>query len=812
MTAHPRPLVLQFPWGERTFWGDEQVYLWFRGVWGPDAVKGALMALEAWALGQLASGRALDEVLRETLEGHESAAALGIAVSLMLSARTATPGGVPLVGSARLWDWDLKRWQHDRGHNPNMIAFAMSHDSDGREALRASNALAIRQWSLRDLAVLFVLSADVPIREAAQSAIQAFEQNPPLDFTEELENPDRLAAAQRTALIWSRLGDPENYTVEPTSGGAAVMIAHTNPHQNDPDVVEAAERLRTMNDQAGLQLWASDCFEKKGLSDRMPLDQAVAGARALDQPDLFEQPREIGIGSMAQSAVAGVAAAALRFANLTPADADWARQTVRRAAFTPESPSELFIAGSVVPDHPCIYAARGLAALVGDRRNAKVARETLLLLALHPLELVSSTALSEAMGCWAIDRKFAWTALDLGLRLSVGHPVDRPSAYGYDHTSNRRAMAAAHKAALRRLKSRGPDFTLPAPPAAWERSTPSDTTPPVRPRGGRSPRGTGWRDPATFLRWDFLPKVLSGVPIRQILAEADYRAALLTLCGQLLDWTIQRLVPAWLDGQESDQRERRSTDLLEWRRELGRYLAKVGLILPADEVRRRFLDPIFALEDEFAFSLIAPTVDVTSAAGVLDPVVVAPSALPTLNACVDRILVSPKWAGARRSGGDLYGYDLPMIVPDLMFVAHLNAGGASRFANGDWHEFSLISPIIERMTRAVGDVPIVAQSFLIACERALPFVSASWFAELALSMVSDHGRPNGWRGWSLQGRLASVVQMVAERGHPLAEDVAKTMLRTLDALIDMGDRRAAALQISEIFKDVRTDPQKADSA
>ncbi|MDA8250545.1 MAG: hypothetical protein M0Z28_15420 [Rhodospirillales bacterium] len=699
MTAHPIPLMLQFPWGERTFWGDAHVYLWFRGVWGPDAVTGALMALEAWALGQLESGRVLNEVLQETLEGHESAAALGIAVSLMLNARTTTPAGVPLIGSARLWGWDLKRWQHDRGHNPNMIAFATSHDSDGREALRASNALAFRQWSLRDLAVLFVVSADSLIREAAQNAIQAFEQNPPVDFAEELEDPERLAAAQRTALIWSRLGNPENYTVEPTSDGTAVVIAHTNPHQNDPDVVEAAERLRAMNDQAALQLWASDCFEKKGLSDRMPLEQALAGARALDQPDLFEQPREFGIRSMAQSAVAGVAAAALRFARLTSTDADWAWQTIRRAAFTPESPHELFFAGAVVPDHPCIYAARGLAAMVGAARHSKMARETLLRLALHPLELVSATVLSEAMGCWVLDRKFAWTAFDLGLRLSVGYPVERPSAYGYHHTSNRHAMEASYQVAVRRLKSRRADFTLPAPPAAWERSTSTDAAAPARPRGRRSPRGTGWREPETFLRWDFLPKVLRGVPIRQILADADYRAALLTLCEQLLDWTIQRLVPPWVDEQAPGQRDHRSTDILEWRRNLGQFLAEVGLVLPADEVRRRFLDPIFALEDELAHSLIAPIVDVTSAAGLLDPVVVAPSALPTLNGCADRILASGEWAKGRRSGGDLHGYNLPMIVRDVMFVAHLDAGGALRFANGDWREFGLISPIIERMTR-----------------------------------------------------------------------------------------------------------------
>ncbi len=35
----PIPIELEFPWGAQTFWGDAQVYLWFRGVWGNDAVE-----------------------------------------------------------------------------------------------------------------------------------------------------------------------------------------------------------------------------------------------------------------------------------------------------------------------------------------------------------------------------------------------------------------------------------------------------------------------------------------------------------------------------------------------------------------------------------------------------------------------------------------------------------------------------------------------------------------------------------------------------------------------------------------------------
>jgi hypothetical protein len=38
---------------------------------------------------------------------------------------------------------------------------------------------------------------------------------------------------------------------------------------------------------------------------------------------------------------------------------------------------------------------------------------------------------------------------------------------------------------------------------------------------------------------------------------------------------------------------------------------------------------------------------------------------------------------------------------------------------------------------------------------------------------------------------------------PLEPSLATAMLRILDRLVDMGDRRSAALQTSEVFKEVR---------
>lgn len=116
------------------------------------------MALEHWALGQLDKGRALDDVVHDVLEGHDGCAALGIAVSLILKVGCPTPVGVAIIGSSRIWSWDLHRWQHDRGMPINLIAFSSSPGSLDHRATLDSNALPFRRGTLRDLAPLFVLA------------------------------------------------------------------------------------------------------------------------------------------------------------------------------------------------------------------------------------------------------------------------------------------------------------------------------------------------------------------------------------------------------------------------------------------------------------------------------------------------------------------------------------------------------------------------------------------------------------------------------------------------------------------------------
>ncbi len=206
----PIPLVLTFPWGPQTFWGDVQVYQWFRGIGAPAPVDCALMALERWAFQELDNGRDIDSALSDVVEGHDSVAVLGIAAALALTAQTASPGLLPIATAQRLWRWDIPRMIHDRSLPPNLIGFAVRDHDDHFEALKAGNARPCRSDELRTVAMVFVLSADDALREAACSAIAGFPNDLPYEVEEQRNDPGYTAEARRTAEIWTEIAKPEN--------------------------------------------------------------------------------------------------------------------------------------------------------------------------------------------------------------------------------------------------------------------------------------------------------------------------------------------------------------------------------------------------------------------------------------------------------------------------------------------------------------------------------------------------------------------------------------------------------------------------
>ncbi|HEY1748814.1 MAG TPA: ATP-binding protein [Xanthobacteraceae bacterium] len=800
--ATPRPLVLRFPWGAQEFWGTNQTYMWSRGQWGAYPVACGLMALEHWALGEVEGGRAVDEVFEDILRGHESCAVLAIVVLLALNTRRLSAVTLPLATSQMLWHWDIARSISDRSPT-NLMGFIRPSDMPHARAVQTANGRAERRLEVRWLASLFVIAGEEPLREAAQAAIKAFPENLPLTFDEEANNSDRIKELRRTAEIWSEVGELELYATRPAPDGSGVLIELQGPSAAAPDVVAVRERQARMNNQLELLLWTDRSLGSRSISETLALSDAVDRARRLNHIDLFDIAYDTAtLDSMDQGAVAGVAAVALCYGGELDAETlAWAQDVTERAARTPERRDGSWFAGSKLIHHPCLYAVTGVDGLLRRGVAGPVWRRVLLELGGHPLEEVSENAIGRALALWETDPRLAWAGLNLGIRISTASHDALPQVHGYDHATEPDRVAAAVAASLAEIDAGEPRTALEPVPEAWVFA-------PVPERDGwphrRGHEQPVWREPDIFLRWDFLPKILARIPIAAAMGDALRRPAFIGFCVALLGWTNERLSPSWRDDNE-ERRERRTSDLMEWRSRLLGFLAQVALQMEPDEADRRLVQPILGhTDDEIADSLIHPFVDGLVACGIMDAPQIDLNALRYVEACRDRLLRDRAWERARWDDGQISGFDLPEIVRVLFLIGVAHAPAAARFANGDWSEIGRMLPLIDPLVRAAGDVPAVMGSFLTLCERSMEHYAADAFVEqVSVALDRQEGIPLGWRDTTIPARIAALVHGFAEKASPLRPELAATMLRILDRLVDMGDRRSAALQTSEVFKEVR---------
>ncbi len=143
------------------------------------------------------------------------------------------------------------------------------------------------------------------------------------------------------------------------------------------------------------------------------------------------------------------------------------------------------------------------------------------------------------------------------------------------------------------------------------------------------------------------------------------------------------------------------------------------------------------------------------------------------------------------------------IVKHLFFADLGYAGWAVRFANGKWAEVEAVTPVFEPILRAHGSVTFVASAWMNLCESSFEHYPVQHFVDNLEHLLVGEGPPPGWRNTQLPGRLSGLIQRFSERQQPMPLAMAQKFLKALDRLVDIGDRRAAAVQLSEVFRSVR---------
>lgn len=800
--ATPLPLVLVFPWGRQEFWGDDRHYVWFRGQGGPQVVECALMTLERWAIAQFDAERPLDELLQQLLEGHTSIGILGIAVHLALRAKQVSPSTLALLRSLRLWRLDLRRVvQEQQLQSAGLIGFEMgATDPLHRQAVADSNQITSRRLELRDLVPFFVLGGDTTLRDACRAALDDFPNRLEFAYQEEEQDSEHVADLRHTAELWSEMGHIENYKAEPVPGrDDVVQISMSSPRHEAPEVQASLQRHAQVTREMELWLWVDKCFTSRHWAPGFSVDEAIERARELTKTTTAGRSNSFMPDSgFTEGAIAGTAASVICFADASGHEA-WADATIESFRVAQDEMSDDTFAGSVIPWHPKIFVAHALAARIKSGREHPGDREALYRLVTHPLDVVSFVALAGVAGCWERDVRFAWCGLNLGLRLA--QLVSKQGMYRLDDDARRQVesghRAAMLAAALDEYRAQGPlpDWVRPRP--SWVRAA-QDAENPQTPDVEEE---EGWR--STDDLWDgrYAANVLQRVPVAVAMASSG-REHLVDSLEAFVGWTLDTINPAWRTERRRG-RERGDGNLYEWEDQLGRMVASIAPYLPADEILQRLLQPILAQPDEIAMRLLAPFTVSLVCGEVLDAPEICEDTLHLLQAVLERTLENEDLRRSPYNDGRMGGFDLPKLVDSLLFVVVEHASGATRFANGVWEELDQVMPLVDRMTRAAGWHPYVMRQFIKLCELSGAAYPADTFADQVLAQIVDGRLPAGWKGSLVSAEIAALVQAQADRQHPLPTALARKLLKVLDALVDLGDRRSAALQQSESFRGVR---------
>ncbi len=420
----PLPVTINLPSGFREFWGDTQVYCWFRGTTvGSYPVISALMALEEWMERQIEADINVEALFEKVLSGSNSVAVLGICLSMALAyPEKCLKVALPIASCPDIWEMDISRLAYDSTNSWNGFKEWDESKKLYYEVLERRNKRPQRSREIRSLAMYYVLSSNDSLRVPFEQAVEKFTENLPFRYQEEKLDPNAVAALREKMENYQVFGRRENYRQQQVGEHWHIWV------ERPEEIRKRNEELLAPNFEwerwLGVYLWAEETIKNGKAQEKMTLEEAVAAAKELQTSEDFTQSDQEDISGVTRlQAIAGVAAAILI------ADFEWARtqnhlewcRAILLAAARMAEASMYALSPSSVK----VYAGRGLALLATHGVADIEVRQQILQLISESLRRFShagevvKAVFGGLQNAWNVDRVLCWNALSLCLSLSI---------------------------------------------------------------------------------------------------------------------------------------------------------------------------------------------------------------------------------------------------------------------------------------------------------------------------------------------------------------------------------------------------------
>ncbi|MGY6707081.1 MAG: hypothetical protein ACXIVF_02040 [Rhizobiaceae bacterium] len=780
----PLPVRVTLPWGRQTFWGDNQTYLWFRGYWGNDAVKSALMALEQWAFEQIEMGADFGEVFRKAIRGNNTVAVLGLGVSLCLAyPEKAVACSVGLVTCPHLWEWDIARVIQDRSMPSNEIGNWYQYEMQ-LKAVRALNRKPHRGQDVRSLAPRLFMSNDAALKRTYLRGIRSFPKRLPFVYEEEKQHSEHVAALREKMQLFSEQGDPRYLKATETADGTQIQIWIEPPSLQQPQYQEQRHENEQLNEFSGLALWAAKSLEDGQLHENLRVEHAIAKGREFDGDGIFDG---LGLDFLARQRAAAVAGAAFVAASYCEDAAwsgeigDWCLDVFGRAATGPEEPDDISVRDGLLSMHPAVFAAHGYSALLARGFATERCMSAILSLAVDALAGVVEAVFVSAKAYASAHPEFYWTLLDIGLRQCV---LDRDEIPEFHSTIWDKREAEQKLALLERgetlLESRVV-AELPAIPMPWIRA--------ARPTALRSCETGGYDRNDRIFMFNLAEKILFKATIDPILSHEETRPRFLRLLDQLMEWTVQEIIPPFATSRREHLGDHTP---FEWVFDFSAWCGKVCSVLTPEECRQVFLQRVLEQDNETALLIMQSLIRSFMVNAFLVPNTIKDEHVSLWNEMAEWVFGNPEWRHGQRQ--QYLDREFLSCAQSLLFCMTPDFSPRICGVAPNWPHLAKFMPIVERAIREFGLhkslFPTVAIFLKNGGADLLPDPALGWLRDIVVTKKRDVPF------WNQHGDDAvEVIKSVVDKKAASLSAEHRDMISLIaDILVDNGVRGAGAFQ------------------
>ena len=282
------PIIINLTSGIHKFWGDDEVYCWYRGITDstPKTVTSALMALEFWMEKQIESGRKPEDLFETVLSKSTSVATLAVCLSLTLAnPQKCLNAALPFVSNPALWHMDIKRCGGDMGGRFQIPFLEKDWIYD---ILKGHDQKPHRKSNIYSLAPLYLFSTNDSLRIKFEQAVELFTENLPFQYLEDVNNSVVVNALQKEMQSLQFYCKRENYKIYKNEIGYyfQINLPEAIQQSNEEDISFSSQYQQLLR----MQMWACKFIkitEEKGKAPLEDISEMIGLAQEFYQPTDF---------------------------------------------------------------------------------------------------------------------------------------------------------------------------------------------------------------------------------------------------------------------------------------------------------------------------------------------------------------------------------------------------------------------------------------------------------------------------------------------------------------------------------------------